>query len=175
MTFEDLLEEWNSNLSDPVTKFLNHLGYNHPKLARRVLDYGIGYADYFDNDEENTNTELLKFLKAICLWMLFLRDEDEDTAVPIDSENGRLWERSISSPSLSTNHKRLVRLTLDKAALEEILQPLNCLKEQEQDSIHDTLFKRIRDQLTSTQHAATAMRYVMEKVLIEEAHNEKRE
>ena len=179
MTYEELLEEWNSSLSASVTEFLNHLGYDHPKLVLRVLDYGIAYADYFFSEEKtdtdtdtDTDTELLRFLKAICLRLLFLLG-DEDTAVPIDSENGRLWERSSSS--LSSNHKRLVRLTRDEEALENILQPLNCLKEQKKDLIHDALFKPIRDQLKSTRHAVTAMRYAMEQVLIGEAHNEKRE
>ena len=199
MTYEELLEEWNGSLSEKVTEFLDHLGYSHPKLVLRVLDYGIAYADYFfseENTDTDTDTELLRFLKAICLRLLFL-GEAEDTAVPIDSENGRLWERSFSS--LSSNHKRLVRLmyenrplvrgdnleemrkfpddcidliatdppSRDEEALENILQPLNCLKEQKKDLIHDALFKPIRDQLKSTRHAVTAMRYAMEQVLIE--------
>ena len=171
MTYEELLEEWNGSLSEKVTESLDHLGYDHPKLVLRVLDYGIAYADYFfseENTDTDTDTELLRFLKAICLRLLFLLG-DEDTAVPINSENGRLWERSSSS--LSSNHKRLVRLTRDEEALENILQPLNCLKEQKKDLIHDALFKPIRDQLKSTRHAVTAMRYAMEQALIEEAHN----
>lgn len=166
MTAQAFLEKWNFRFSKEITDWLTTLEYpNHEEIIAATLNYAIAYADYFDEDGET-----LRFLKAICVRVVFWADKD--LAAAIGSGRGRLWERCVSS--LPPNPKRLARLlTLENKAFTEILQDFPCLSEKievkstkEKITIDDLLFKYIRYQISRSKHAATAMRYEVERALI---------
>ena len=134
MTFEQFLETWNSDLSAKIIEFTGELGYtDHPEILAQTLEYGIAYADFFENADGH-NTDLLIFLKAICVRVIFFSEDTE-----IENRSGRLWERAIASMSMP--HQRLVQIPLEADAVEEILRPLKSLQlEKEQDTLHQELF-----------------------------------
>ena len=173
MTFEQFLETWNSDLSAKIIEFTGELGYtDHPEILAQTLEYGIAYADFFENADGH-NTDLLIFLKAICVRVIFFSEDTE-----IENRSGRLWERAIASMSMP--HQRLVQIPLEADAVEEILRPLKSLQlEKEQDTLHQELFNPIRSRLEGQQataarkHATTALRYAMARVLIQEEVHEK--
>lgn len=182
MTFEDFLEKWNLKFSKEITEWLETLEYSgsHQEIISEALSYAIAYADYFDTD-----AEILRFLKAICIRVIF--QADGDLADVIESQHGRLWKRCLSS--LSTNPRRIARLTLELEYDEvtgklkynevtEIFQDFACLGETvavrgtkgvEKRSIDNLLFAYMRSQIStsrSVKNVATAIRYEMERALI---------
>lgn len=158
MTFEQFLEIWNSSeLSVQLIRFISdELGYaDSPKILEETLEWGMTYADFFEDDPENKN--LLIFLKAICITVIFLTEDTE-----IQSGKGHLWNRAMAL--IPMKQRRIVRIPLDPVTVEKILKPLESLR------IHKSLFEPIRSGLapTANQKATTALRRAMARLLVKE-------
>lgn len=165
MTFEEFLEQFNVTLGPSLTTFLHELGYgDRSEVLSRTLEYGIAYADFFKNDEENN--DFLIFLKAISVVFIFHADEDTE----IESGNGRLWEWARSALSIII-HRRIMRIPLNKDDLEIIFQPLKFLNEEE--AIYNTLLTPFRDRLEAGRKQATSpLRYAMAQALLAQEEND---